>query len=51
MADKTATTATTTPRPQSRRRWTTPTLRAMPASHTQAGPTPIIQEGPFAYGS
>ena len=40
-----------TPQPVTRLPWTPPVIHAMRAGDAQAGPTPVIAEGPFAFGS
>ena len=46
MSDKTK-----TARPEPRRPWTTPRLQTLPAHQAQAAPNPVVNEGPFAFGS
>ena len=40
-----------TPQPDTRQPWTPPVIHAMRAGDAQAGPTPVIPEGGFAFGS
>jgi hypothetical protein len=39
------------PTPDTRQPWTPPVIHAIRAGDAQAGPTPVIPEGPLAFGS